>query len=211
MESTGLHERFSRQTILPGVGVEGQQKWESSSVVLAGEGPALDAAKTALERAGLSRISLITSNRPETPPSFTAALILTDDAEWRRRLNRQTRLMSAPSVFGWGREGGFGLFLRGTHAGTCPCLECFEVMNPKAFSKSIPQNPEEGVGASLIQRAMGAMAATEILQWILKGQSPLEGKVWMTSFEDGVSFQHEVNASLKCPAALASEGAVATP
>ncbi|HTC20872.1 MAG TPA: hypothetical protein VK859_08490, partial [bacterium] len=80
-------------------------------------------------------------------------------------------------------------------------LECFEIMNPKAFSKGQPP----------VQRMIGAMAASEALQWILKGSSPLEGKVWITSLDTGVSYHHEVHPTYKCSARLLEEGAVVTP
>ena len=75
------------------------------------------------------------------------------------------------------------------------------MMNPKAFSK----------GNEKVQRFLGAAAASEVLQFILKGDSPLEGRVWMTSLEEGVSFRHQVRPTPKCPARLLEEGAEVTP
>jgi len=210
MNSPDLSDRFSRQTILPGVGLEGQKKWEEAAVVLAGEGSALEAAKTALEKVGLSQITLLNPNDSEIHSSISAALVVTSDANWRRQLNRQLRLSSKKVLFAWGNENGFSLFLNSPAQGFCPCLECFEVMNPKVFSSSSRRDGLPQGETSSTHRVMGAMAATEALLWILKGESPLEGKVWMTSFEDGSSFQHEVQAAAKCPAALAKEG-VPTP
>ena len=208
MESPGLQDRFSRQTILPGVGAEGQAKWESASVLLAGEGPALDAAKTALNRTGLTRITILDPSNHPLPISHSMVITVTGDSEWRRRLSRHCRSRSQAALFAWHCGSGFAIFLTGPDKG-CPCLECFEVSNPKAFSGSamkITKNVEFPA-----DRMMGAMAATEALQWILKGESALEGKVWMTSFDDGLSLRHEVHPSSKCPAALAEDGTAATP
>jgi hypothetical protein len=80
-------------------------------------------------------------------------------------------------------------------------LECFETLNPKAFSKGQPT----------ISRILGALAASEALQWVLKGEAPIEGKVWITSLEEGVSIHHEVQPTYKCPAHLMEQGAPVTP
>jgi hypothetical protein len=74
-------------------------------------------------------------------------------------------------------------------------------MNPKAFAQ----------GMISVQRILGAMAASEALQWILNEESPLEGQVWVTTLDEGISFRHEVQPTYKCPARLLQEGAVVTP
>lgn len=196
-----LNERFSRQVILPGVGEAGQQKWSDASVLLAGEGPVLEAAQTALKTSGLQKTLILTLETVKNIPPATLAVVLTENSKWRRQLSRQFRKASQPTLFGWPVGSGYALFLSRHSEGRCPCLECFETLNPKAFSQYQPS----------VARILGASAASEALQWILKGESPIEGKVWITSLEEGASFQHEVKPSYKCPARLLQEGAPVTP
>ena len=220
-----MNERYGRQTILPGVGVEGQEKWGKAFLILAGEGAALEAAATALAAAGVYKILILSKEIfqiadwsrqcPKTLfeclepslasfPQAALALVVTKDAELRRRLNRVFRTQSLPAFFAWGAGSGYALFHTRyvqSPKGKCPCLECFEVMNPKAFS--MPAKP--------VERLLAATAASEALQWVLSGQSPLENKVWVTSLSQGVSFHHEVQATPKCPARLIEEGAKITP
>ena len=214
--------RFSRQTILSSVGPEGQKKWSQSSVLLVGEGVSLQSAATALASTGISKLFVVpigpfdsfalTSQFPglhldvlpeefEHLPEARAALILTEKREARRRASRWLRHHARPAFFAWPAGNGFALLTVRHEGGQCPCLECFEVMNPKAFSK----------GEAPLQRMIGAMAASEALQWILEGKSALEGKVWMTSLDTGVSFHHEVQPTYKCPARMLEEGAPVTP
>jgi hypothetical protein len=220
-----MDERYSRQAILSGVGAEGQEKWGKSRVVLAGEGLALEAAAAALASSGIGQLSIIRPNTPDAAdwknrfpnthvecldpsssslPPCDLALVLTGDADFRRRLGRLLRRQSQPVLSAWAAGSGYALFLS-RHAedqnGKCPCLECFEVMNPKAFSKAAPQ----------VERLLAAAAVSEALLWLLSRQSSLDGKVWITSLETGVSFHHEVCATPKCPAKLTDEGATITP
>lgn len=215
-------ERFSRQAILPSVGPEGQKKWSKASALLVGEGVTLQSAAVALASVGLSKIFVIplghfdsfslTSQFPglqvdvlpedfEQLPETSAVLVLNDNKEIRRRLSRWLRHHARPALFAWPAGSGFALLTVRHEGGQCPCLECFEVMNPKAFTK----------GTASLQRMIGAMAASEALQWILNGNSPLEGKVWITSLEMGGSFHHEVQPTYKCPARLLEERAPVTP
>ena len=195
-----LKERFSRQVILPGVGVEGQQKWAQTPIVLAAEGTALEAATTALTAAGASLITFLKDPFDAVPQGSTI-LVLTQNKDLRRSFSRRFRSQGQSVFFAWAMGTGWALFLA-THKGSqCPCLECFEVMNPKAFGEPAPGVP----------RLMAAMAVSEILQFILKSQSPLEGKVWVTYLESGVSFLHEVSPIYKCTARLLAEGAPVTP
>ncbi len=221
MSPTDLNEKYSRQVILPGVGQEGQKKWGEARVLLAGEGIALQSAATALSSVGVSNISILvheafdSSFLVSTPkhlhveaiplteklPTFSIALVVSQNADLRRRLNRHFRAKSQPTIFGWPAGTGYALFLSRYLKGQCPCLECFEVLNPKVFTRGEPS----------VDRLLGAMAASEALQWILGEQSPLENKVWITSLEAGVSFHHEVTPSYKCPARMVAEGATVTP
>jgi molybdopterin/thiamine biosynthesis adenylyltransferase len=215
-------EKFSRQTILPSVGPEGQDKWSKASALLAGEGVTLQSAAAALAAVGVSKLFLVslghfdsfslTSQFPhlqvdvlpeetESLPETSAVLVLTEDKEARRRFSRRLRHHARPAFFTWPSGSGFALFTARHEGGQCPCLECFEVLNPKAFAGREPS----------LQRMIGAMAASEALQWILRGGSPLEGKVWITSLERGISFHHEVQPTYKCPARLLEEGAPVTP
>ncbi len=216
------NERFSRQVILPSVGSEGQKKWSEASVLLAGEGTVLQSAALALASVGVSELFVVSTGRfdsfslptqfpklqidvlPEDSehfPETSAVVVLTEDKEIRRRLSRWFRHHARPAFFAWPAGSGFALFTARHQGGQCPCLECFEIMNPKAFTK----------GSSSLQRMIGAMAASEALQWILKEDSPLEGKVWVTSMETGTSFHHVVQPTYKCPARLLEEGATVTP
>lgn len=236
-------ERFSRQVILPSVGPEGQKKWSEASTLLAGEGPALGAAVTALASTGVSKFYLLsdTDFNPQplaaqfpgaslevlagdsAPfPETSVALILTANKEIRRNLSRHFRSQGKPALFAWAAGSGFAVAALRHGNGKCPCLECFEVMNPKAFSPlrhPIMLSELRGTGGSggqatdekTLERMMGAMAASEALQWILKDGSPLEGKVWITSLETGVSLHHEIHPSYKCPALMLEEGATVTP
>ena len=201
METPELEERFSRQVILPFVGAQGQKKWEFSTVLLAGEGVAFQSAKTALETSGLSKIIVLSPESPQVSSDFSMGLVVTEKTGFRRQLSRRFRQQSKPVLFAWPSGSGFALFIARHQDGNCPCLECFETMNPKAFGK----------GPSSVQRILGAMAASETLQWVLRGESPLEGKVWITSLDGGLSFQHQVQSTYKCPARLLEEGAMVTP
>jgi len=215
------NERFSRQVILPGVGESGQRKWEESSVLLAGEGTTLQAAITAFSTTGLNKILVLNSEDSQgafstfqaagrqmqiLPPGWDAlpetslALVLTENPATRREANRAFRAKGRKAIFGWAAGSGFALFAS-DYAKGCPCLECFEVLNPKAFSK----------GTSVVQRMVGAAAASETLQWILTGQTALLNQVWITSLETGVSLKHEVHETYKCPALLMAEGIAITP
>lgn len=200
MVTQDLNERFSRQVILPSVGVAGQKKWETSTVLLAGEGPAFQAAQKALETVGLSKIIAVQSPLSQFP-LFSLALVITEKPDLRRAMSRQLRAESRPALFAWPSGKGYSLFLTKHTNGACPCLECFEVMNPKAFAQGTPT----------VQRILGAMAVSEALQWVLNEQSPLEGQVWLNSLEEGTSFRHKVLPSPKCPAQLLDEGAAVTP
>lgn len=199
--TASIQEKFSRQVILPGVGADGQAKWEASQVYLAGEGPAFEAADTALRAVGVSKLRVLEPGDLLDHPSADIALAVTAKADYRRALNRYFRKLSQPALFAWPAGSGFALYLTGHEPGKCPCFECFEILNPKAFSR----------GTDSVQRMLGAMAASEALQWLLKKESPLTGKVWVTSFDSGVSYQHQVEASYKCPAHLLEEGAQVTP
>lgn len=221
MAATDTNEKFSRQVILPGVGQEGQKKWGSARVLLAGEGVALQSAATALSSVGVSNLSvlvhgpfdaafLVSAPRdlevaaiPLTDelPSYSIVVVVSQDAEFRRQLNRFFRKRSQPILFAWPAGTGYALFLSRYAKGQCPCLECFETLNPKVFTR----------GEASVERLLGAMAASEALQWILGEKSPLENKVWITSLEAGVSFHHEVVPSYKCPAKMLAEGAKVTP
>lgn len=214
--------RFSRQTILSSVGPEGQKKWSQTPVLLVGEGAALQSAALALASSGIPKLFVVpighfdffalTSQFPdlhldvlpeesEHLPGAGATLVLTGERQARRRFSRWLRHDARPAFFAWPAGSGFALLTARHEGGQCPCLECFEVMNPKAFSKGEPS----------LQRMIGAMAASEALQWILEGKSVLEGKVWVTSIETGVSFHHVVEPTYKCPARMLEEGAPVTP
>ena len=222
MPTSNSQDRFSRQVILPSVGPEGQKKWSQASVLLCGEGDTLRSCATALASVGVSKLFVLsfgdfdsfslTNAFPnlqvdvlpeefEHLPDASIAVITTENKEARRRLSRWLRHRAKPALFAWPAGSGFALFMARHLGGQCPCLECFEIMNPKAFSKGQPP----------VQRMIGAMAASEALQWILKGSSPLEGKVWITSLDTGVSYHHEVHPTYKCSARLLEEGAVVTP
>ncbi|GEM_PF-1179564 len=214
--------RYSRQTILPSVGPEGQAKWSGAAVLLVGEGVTLQSAAVALASVGVSKLFIVplgpidsfslTSQFPhlqvdvlpeefEHLPETSASVVLTENRDVRRRFSRWLRHHARPSFFAWPAGSGFALLTARHEGGQCPCLECFEVMNPKAFTK----------GEASLHRMMGAMAASEALQWISNGKSALEGKVWLTSLETGASFHHDVQPTYKCPARLLEEGAPVTP
>jgi len=215
-------ERYARQVILPSVGAEGQKKWSEAALFAAGEGAALASALTALASVGVSRISVLALEPLDTQaltaqypglklekitdgfkdlPKASLHLVVTENKEARRRLSRFLRERARPALFGWCVGSGYALMAASHKGGPCPCFECFEVLNPKAFHSGTPT----------VQRLMGAMAASEALQWILKGDTPLEKKVWVTSLESGVSYPHDVRASIKCPAHLLEKGTNITP
>ena len=219
---SGADGRFSRQTILPGVGAGGQDKWAQASILLAGGGTALLSAAEALVLTGVERLVVLSQDPADRElldarfpanafqwldPSSTdlqkinLAVVVTDDPVLRMSLSRRFRVQGQPALFGWCAGEGYALFLSRHSSGSCPCLECFEVLNPKSFGRPFP-------GAL---RLLGAAAAAETVQWVLSDRSPLENKVWITSLASGVSFFHEVAPSLKCPARLKGEGAPITP
>lgn len=201
MAASDPSERYSRQVILPGVGVVGQQRWSEATVLLAGEGLPLDAAQTAFKTSGVPNVLLFPLESVEYIPSANLAVVLTENTQWRRQLSRHFRKVSQPALFGWSAGSGYALFFSRHSGGHCPCLECFETLNPKVFGKT----------DSSTAHLLGALAASESLQWILRGETPIDGKVWITSLEEGVSFWHEVKASYKCPARLLEEGAPILP
>lgn len=231
MPPLDIQEKFSRQVILPAVGIEGQRKWSESSVCLIGDGAALSSAATAFASSGLGRLFLLPLGPfnpknlgplsglpleilPEdtaTLPSASAVVILTGNKKNWRPWSRQLRRSGKPAFFGWAAGGGYALFHAAHRGGGCPCLECFEILNPKAFARK--GQGEGGTAAEnpSADRLLGAMAASETLQWLLNATTPLENKVWITLIETGVSFHHEVKASYKCPARLLEEGATVTP
>ncbi len=214
-------ERYSRQTLLKGVGVEGQKKWANSRVRVIGEGPALEACLTALASSGAGTLWIgspepydlqaLSQNQHQAKTDLLAdigdqsdsdlTLVVTERTEIRRRISRQLRKLRKTGIFAWPAASGFALWV-GTHApGPCPCLECFEVLNPKAFTHGTP----------MIQRLLGQVAASEGLLYLLKGESPLAQRVWITALDTGISLHHEVFSSYKCPAQLEDEGASHTP
>ncbi len=202
MADTQPQERYSRQVILPGVGQEGQAKWAASRILLAGEGVILTAAETALKSSGISNLLQWKTDSPQAPiGDADLTLVLTENSDFRRRASRWLRKNRRPALFAWCAGSGYALFAASHWENHCPCLECFETLNPKAFAGGTPTT----------QRLLGALAASEALQWILKGSTPLASKVWVTSLDSGVSFHHEVKASDKCPVRLSEEGAVVTP
>ena len=227
-----VHEKFSRQVILPKVGAEGQRKWAESSVCLIAEGTVLFPAAVALASSGVGRLSLLplgpfdpknlASPLTELPveilpentgvlPEASAFVILTGNKQAWRPWSRQFRSDHKPALFGWLAGSGCALF-HATHRGDgCPCLECFEVMNPKAFTRKGQGGGGQAPAGLSVERLWGALAASETLQWLLKGTTPLENKVWITSVETGVSFQHDVRPTYKCPARMLEEGAPVTP
>lgn len=215
-------ERFSRQTILPGVGPEGQEKWSKANVFLVGEGPAIQSAALALVSSGVSRLTFpvesrfdrlaLTSSFPQLKvdvlpqdldqlPPVSMTLVLSEDPALRRKISRSLRHQAHPAVFGWPAASGFALLAVSHQGGQCPCLECFEIMNPKAFTKGTPA----------VQEMTGSMAATEALLWILKGSTPLEGRVWVNALASGISIHHPVQPTYKCTARMLEEGATVTP
>jgi molybdopterin/thiamine biosynthesis adenylyltransferase len=222
MISSDLNEQYARQVILPAVGKEGQKKLSEAVLFVAGEGASLESALTALCTAGVSSIFILALEPFDAQalslqfpgsklekincdfkdlPKASLPLILTDNKGSRRDLSRFLRKQARPTLFGWCAGSGYALMAASHTGGQCPCFECFEIMNPKAFNS----------GSPTVQRLMGSMAASEALQWILKGDTPLENKVWVTSLESGVSFQHEVRPSIKCSAHLLEKGANITP
>ena len=220
MTSADTQEKFSRQVILPGVGAEGQKKWNEASVLLAGDGIALQSAALALSSTGVSKITLLIHEKFDPSflvsapaqfnvdslplsnelPKFSTAIVVSKDAHLRRRLNRLFRKNHQIAVFAWPSGSGYALFTS-RYLNGCPCLECFEVLNPKAFSK----------GSVSVERLLGAVAASEALELILNGSSPLENKVWITALDSGISIQHEVLSTYKCPAKMIADGAKVTP
>ena len=212
MTSNDFEERFSRQIKLPKVGLEGQKKWSQSAVLLAGEGIAFQSAATALASTGLGQLYLVSPEPIEIssliPPTLGLSLsildteldelpvsaitiVVSENPGFRRRLSRDLRRSSKPALFGWPSGSGYSLYLTRHIGNHCPCLECFETLNPKAFS----------TGSDVVKRILGALTACEAFKWTLLDESPLENKVWITSLEKGISFHHVVAPSHKCATA----------
>jgi hypothetical protein len=224
LQNPAPNARYSRQTILPSVGEAGQKNLSNSSVWLIGEGPALEAALVALASSGLSKIfissnshfdesfwkgrfadseiSFLSLDAIQIPP-VSLALVLTLADKIRKGLNRKLRGKNLPAVFGWNAGSGIALlFLRyENRSEKCPCFECFEILNPKAFNEGYPE----------ALRFLGAAAASEALLWLITGKTKIENKVWIQSLDKGLSFYHPVSSSSKCPAFLLEKGATVTP
>jgi hypothetical protein len=189
---------FVRQVLLTEVGPEGQAAWAKASVALLGEGAVLASARAALESSGIGVLKVLSSL--EDPPPSDLWLVLTGDPTLRRDASRRARRGKDRTLFGWAAGGGHALFAQAP--GGCPCLECFETLNPKAFKAK---------GDAPAERFLGAAAATEALLWLLKGSSPLLGRVQFFLPSQGSTLAHPVAPSAKCPALLLSEGAGVTP
>jgi hypothetical protein len=220
MPSADLNENFSQRIIFPEAGAEGREKWAKSSILLAGGGSALRSAALALSNASVSQITLLIHknfdpsflasaphqlNFEAIPlldqlPVFSSAVVVSPEPLLRRRLNRLFRKNHQTAVFAWPCGSGYALFTS-RYLNGCPCLECFEVLNPKAFSR----------GSVSVESLMGEAAASEVLKLILNGVSSLENKVWITALETGISVQHEVLPAYKCPARMIEGGAKVTP
>jgi adenylyltransferase/sulfurtransferase len=222
MEGPGPDQRYSRQVLLPGVGEEGQKKWSQATVLLAGESTAFESALTALSTSGVNKFYILSqvifdpssfvSQNPdlqiqaldpsiERAPSASLYLVVTEHSSFRRKMSRLARRQNQAALYAWPLGSGFGVFYSKHQGGKCPCLECFETLNPKSFN-----NAEKAV-----QRVLGAAAASEALKILLGEGSPLENKVGVTSMKSGFSFRHDVSPSYKCPVHLMDEGAVITP
>jgi hypothetical protein len=216
--------RYSRQTILPLIGEAGQQKLSNSSVWLIGEGTVLEAALMALASSGLSQILVSSDSHFDESswknrfadseisflsldtiqiPLVSLVLVLTSVDKIRKRFNRELRGKGLPAVFGWNAGSGIGLFFSRceNHGKKCPCFECFEILNPKAFNEGVPE----------VLRFLGAAVASEALLWLITGKTEIENQVWIQSLDSGQSFYHPVSASFKCPAFLLEKGATVTP
>jgi len=224
LQNPTQNARYSRQTILPSIGEAGQKKLANSSVWLVGEGSVLEAALIALASSGLSQIlvssvfrfdeslwkgrfadseiSFLPLDTIQIPP-VSLVLVLTSVDKMRKRLNRELRGKGLPTVFGWNAGSGIGLFFSQykNHDKKCPCFECFEILNPKAFNEGVPE----------VLRFLGAAGASETLLWLITGKTEIENQVWIQSLDSGQSFYHPVSASFKCPAFLLEKGATVTP
>jgi hypothetical protein len=144
MTSADIQEKFSRQVILPGVGAEGQKRWNEATVLLAGDGIALQSAASALSSTGVSKITLLIHEKFDPSflvsaptqlnvdslplsnqlPDFSAAIVVSKDALLRRQLNRLFRKNHQTAVFAWPSGSGYALFT-GRYLNGCPCLEFF--------------------------------------------------------------------------------------
>jgi len=201
--------------------VEGQKKWARSKVKVVGEGLALESCLTALASSGLGNLFVYSpspfdlqpyiQNYPQAhfdslsddlqPLDVDLILAVNCQASLRRRISRDLRTHKKTGLFAWPAASGFAIWL-GLHSkGACPCLECFEVLNPKAFNNGTPA----------VLRMLGQSAASEALLYLVQGQSPIANKVWVTSFQTGISIHHEVFPPYKCPAQLEEKGASVTP
>ena len=206
---------------MPGVGEDGQKKWGQATVLLAGEGTAFEMALTALSTSGVNKFyilsqvifdpSLFVSQNPdlqiqtldpsiEKAPCASLYLVVTEQSSFRRKISRLARRQKQAALFAWPLGTGFGVFYSKYQEGKCPCLECFETLNPKSFNKA----------EKTVQRVLGAAATSEALKILLGEVSPLENKVGITSLKSGFSFRHDVSPSYKCPVHLMDEGAVIT-
>ena len=146
-------ERYSRQTLLSGVGVEGQKRWANALVRVAGEGDALEACLTALASSGIGNLQILRDpsfdsksfgqfypqTKIEVIPDLNVAttadltLVVTARADLRRKISRQLRSQKKIGIFAWPAASGFALWV-GPHAeGKCPCLECFRGIEPQGL------------------------------------------------------------------------------
>jgi adenylyltransferase/sulfurtransferase len=79
MPSTQFTERYSRQILYPGIGVEGQQKIQASHVAIVGCGATGAAAASLLARAGIGTLTLI--DRDYVEESNLQRQVLFDEAD----------------------------------------------------------------------------------------------------------------------------------
>ncbi|MBT9329838.1 ThiF family adenylyltransferase [Paracidobacterium acidisoli] len=83
-ESHVVQERYSRQILFPGIGIEGQQKLRHSHVALVGVGATGAAAASLLARAGVGRLTLI--DRDFVEESNLQRQVLFDEQDAREAL-----------------------------------------------------------------------------------------------------------------------------
>ena len=162
-------ERYSRQIVLPEVGGGGQERLLAARVVLAGDGPAAEAAATLLGRAGVGALHLqagagaLSELSPDCQVSRHAGLEEAPAAGVVVDLTPDTALSA--------------VLARRAQAGR-PCRRCFE---PAFGAEETDREPSVVAPAAL---ALGALAATEALRVILT--APAQGRLTTLRIFDGV-------------------------
>ena len=194
-------ERYSRQILLPEVGGRGQERLLAARVLLAGTGPAAEAAAVLVWRAGVGALDLVgvgpalTELSPDcraaryaeaaAAPAADVVVALGGDAAALARGRQAGR----PFVLGaLGAEGAAVMTLVGR-----PCPACVDPAWVGA-----PGDVPAGALAAPAALVLGALAAGEALRVLLT--APGRGRLTVLALASGAARAADLEPAAGCPA-----------